>query len=290
MTGHGEAHHHADGVSIGVEVRTVNNRYLKVSIRTGEGYSSLESAIEAVVRETLRRGSVQLSIRIDREASSDDYQLCAPVLEGYLRQIELLQGAGGISGAVRIEQLLGLPGVVKTKSTSTELAERDWPAIERALREALSKLESMRRSEGAAMAADLLANCHQVASQLAHIEKRAPVVVEAYRTRMVDRLSKLMAEFNVSVTASDVVREVGMFAEKSDISEEIVRLRSHCEQFERVMKNEETPGRKLEFLTQEMFRETNTIGSKSNDAEIATFVIEIKTAIERMREMIQNVE
>jgi uncharacterized protein (TIGR00255 family) len=290
MTGHGEAHHHTDGVSIGVEVRTVNNRYLKVSIRTSEGYGSLESSIEQVVRETLRRGSVQLSLRIDRESSSDDYQLNAAVLQGYLRQIEQLQGSGGISGAVRIEQLLSLPGVVKTHSTSTELAERDWPAIQQALREALAKLEAMRRSEGAAMAVDLLSNCQVVASQLVFVEKRAPAVIDAYRTRLVDRLSKLLAEFNVSVTAADIVREVGMYAEKSDISEEVVRLRSHVEQFERVMKNEETPGRKLEFLTQEMFRETNTIGSKSNDAEIATHVIEIKTAIERMREMIQNVE
>lgn len=140
------------------------------------------------------------------------------------------------------------------------------------------------------MAADLLANCQQVAAQLAHIEVRAPLVVDSYRQRLVDRLAKLLAEFDVTVTTADVVREVGMFAEKSDISEEIVRLRTHCEQFQKVMKTEETPGRKLEFITQEMFRETNTIGSKSNDSEIARYVIEIKTAIERMREMIQNIE
>ena len=148
----------------------------------------------------------------------------------------------------------------------------------------------MRADEGRAMADDLRTNCQAVAGELAAIEVRAPLVVESYRDRISERLKKLLAEFDVSVEASDVIREVGLFAERSDISEEIVRLRSHLDQFDSIMQIAESSGRKLEFLTQEMFRETNTIGSKANDAEIARHVIEIKAAIERMREMIQNIE
>lgn len=140
------------------------------------------------------------------------------------------------------------------------------------------------------MTADLSANLRTIATELAAIEVRAPLVIEGYRTRIQDRLNKLLAEYGVTIQAADVVREVGMFAERTDISEEVVRLRSHLEQFELVMLGEENPGRKLDFLTQEMFREVNTIGSKANDGEIARRVIEIKSIIERIREMVQNVE
>ena len=125
---------------------------------------------------------------------------------------------------------------------------------------------------------------------MAEIERRAPLVADAYRARLNERLGKILAEFDVALQPGDLVREVGIYAERSDISEETVRLRSHLEQFAAIMALEESSGRKLEFLTQEMFRETNTIGSKANDVLIARHVIEIKAAIERMREMIQNIE
>src|SRR5207248_9259785 len=134
---------------------------------------------------------------------------------------------------------------------------------------------------------DLALNARAIASELTRIEARAPIVVEAYRVRLTDRLNKLLADVGVRAEPADVVREIGIFAERSDISEEIVRLRSHLEQFDTVMGLAESSGRKLEFLIQELFREINTIGSKSTDVEIARHVIEIKTAIERLREMIQ---
>jgi uncharacterized protein (TIGR00255 family) len=140
------------------------------------------------------------------------------------------------------------------------------------------------------MAADLQRNARTVAVMLQEIERRAPVVVEAYRRRLLERLNTLLADYATSVEPADVVREVGVFADRSDISEEVVRLRSHLEQFESIAGGEESNGRKLEFVIQEMLRETNTIGSKANDAEIAHHVVEIKTALERIREMIQNVE
>jgi uncharacterized protein (TIGR00255 family) len=159
-----------------------------------------------------------------------------------------------------------------------------------ALESAMQNLAQMRTDEGRAMAADLRANCQALAIELTHIEARAPLVVTAYRERLAERLRAALAEFAVTLDPGDIIKEVGIFAERSDISEEIVRLRSHLEQFDSIMELPESSGRKLEFLTQEMFRETNTIGSKANDVQIARHVIDIKAGIERIREMIQNVE
>jgi len=137
---------------------------------------------------------------------------------------------------------------------------------------------------------DLRVNCRTISDELQRIEQRCPQVIQAYQDRLGERLNRLLAELDVSVTPADLVREVGIFAEKSDISEEIVRLRSHLDQFTAIMDQEGSYGRKLDFLTQEIFREVNTIGSKANDAQIARHVVDIKAAIERIREMIQNVE
>ena len=148
----------------------------------------------------------------------------------------------------------------------------------------------MRIDEGRAMAADLAANCRTIAVHLERIAQRAPLVGDGYRGRLEERLKKVLADFQVVLDPRELVKEVSIFAERGDISEEITRLRSHLDQFDAIMGLAESAGRKLEFLTQEMFRETNTIGSKANDVEITADVIEIKTAIERIREMIQNVE
>ena len=151
-------------------------------------------------------------------------------------------------------------------------------------------MTAMRAEEGRAMAADLAANCRRSPGELEAIDARAPLVVDRYRARLTERLTKMLAEYQITLEPADLIREISIFAERSDISEEIVRLRSHLEQFDDTLDLPESSGRKLEFLTQEMFRETNTIGSKANDVQIARHVIEIKAAIERIREMIQNVE
>jgi uncharacterized protein (TIGR00255 family) len=290
MTGHGEAHRHVDGVSVAVEVRTVNNRYFKFSFRATEGYQSLEPQVESLVRQHVRRGTIQVSLLVNREPRAEDYRLNEVVVQGYLNQLERLLGPSKAGEAVPIASLLTLPGVVREPTAELELIEAQWPLIESVLVEALTNLDKMRIEEGRTMAGDLTANARAIAAELAAVERRAPQVVEAYRARLNDRLNKLLGELGVQIQPADIVREVGIFAERTDIAEEIVRLRSHLEQFDTVMATEESSGRKLEFLTQEMFRETNTIGSKANDAEIARHVIEMKSAIERMREMIQNVE
>ena len=147
----------------------------------------------------------------------------------------------------------------------------------------------MRGTEGEAMKFDMVSNIGAIETELASIEKLAPTVSESYSKRLTDRINKLLEKFEVTVTASDVIKEVGMFADRTDVSEETVRLATHLEQF-RLVIQEPTPGKKLDFLVQEMLRETNTIGSKANNSDIAKHVVEIKTAIERIREMVQNIE
>lgn len=290
MTGFGEAHAECDGLTVSVEVRTVNNRYLKLSTRTSEAYASLEPQIESLVRERIRRGTVQVTVRAARAHSADNYRIDADVLTSYRRQLERIGGNGQESRPVPLESLLGLPGVIIENTPSVCEATDDWPAIRDTLSSAIDRMDAMRLKEGRAMMADVKANLRSMGTCLAEIQQRAPLVVESYRNRLIERVQKALAEFQVTLDPADLLREVSLFSERSDISEEVVRLRSHLEQFDQLVESPESAGRKLDFLTQEMGRETNTIGAKANDVQIARCVIEIKSAIERIREMIQNVE
>jgi uncharacterized protein (TIGR00255 family) len=290
MTGFGEAHQQQDGLAVAIEVRTINSRFFKLSVRSSEGYNSLEPRIDEVVRESVRRGTVQVNLRVDRLRSAEAYKINADVLGRYRQQLQALYREWDVAATVPVEALLPLPGVVDDQSTAMFDPDEEWPTIRSTLQAALENLAHMRVEEGRAMAADLAANCRTIAAGVAEIERRAPLMVAAFRSRLEERLKKVLAEFQVVLDPADLIREVSLFAERGDISEEIVRLRSHLDQFDAIMALPESSGRKLEFLTQEMFREANTIGSKASDVEIAKHVIEIKTAIERIREMIQNIE
>lgn len=290
MTGFGEAHSQREGLAVAVEVRTINSRFFKLAVRTGEGYGLLEPQIEAIVRKRIRRGTIQVMVRVDRLRLPEDYRINTQVLDRYRRQLESLYREWDLSGAVSPQSLLSLPGVVDEDAGALAAPSADWPLIGETLEEAMEKLARMRAEEGRAMAGDLKANCRAAAASLTQIRRRAPLVADAYRARLEERLKRTLAEYDVVLDVADLVREVSLFAERGDISEEIVRLQSHLDQFDTTMDLPESSGRRLEFLTQEMLRETNTIGSKANDVEIAREVIEIKTAIERIREMVQNIE
>ncbi len=290
MTGYGEAQCQRDGLTATVEARTINSRYFKLSIKCAEGYNTLEPEIENVVRQQIRRGTVQVSLRVDRPQSLDGYRLNKPLLTSYRNQFDELLREWNVQAKPSLEWMLLLPGVADERISTHADVAADWPLIRSTLEAALANMAQMRVGEGRAMAADLSANCRSIDTELGHIALRAPLVVAAYRARLNDRLQKTLAEFQVSLEPSDLLKEVSIFAERSDISEEIVRLRSHIVQFDELLEVEESSGRKLEFLTQEMFREVNTIGSKANDVAISRHVIEIKSSIERIREMIQNVE
>ncbi len=290
MTGYGESQTQEDRLAVSVEVRCINSRYLKLSIRSSDGYGPIDPKIESLVRERIRRGTIQVNVRIERAADAEDYRLNEEVLGGYRSQLKQIQEAWGNHQPIDPQQLLILPGVVSEAPRGAEEMGQDWPVIRETLTRALAGLDLMRREEGKAMAADLTANLDAIRTALGEVEKRAPLVVEAYRARLNDRIGRVLAELNATLEPADILKEVSLFADRSDISEEIVRMRSHLEQFREIMGSAEPSGRKLDFLTQEMVREGNTIGSKANDVDIARHVIEIKAAVERIREMIQNVE
>jgi uncharacterized protein (TIGR00255 family) len=290
MTGFGEARRQENEIAVAVELRTVNNRYFKFSLRISEGYGSLEPHIESAVRQQIKRGTLNVSIRIDRLAAPEDNVLNLDVLHNYRRQIERYQAERQLPRGVAVEHLLSLPGVIREPEVTKDLAESARTIVEATVHDALATLAEFRAEEGRAMQSDMSANCEIIGVELAKIAMRAPLLVDNYRNRLHERVASLLEEYQVSLQPADLVREVSIFAERSDISEEIVRLRSHLEQFAAIMAAEESAGRKLEFVIQEMFREVNTIGSKSSDVDVARGVIEMKTAIERLREMIQNVE
>lgn len=290
MTGFGEARHQDDRLTVDVEVRTVNNRHLKLSARIAEPYAGLEPEIERLVREHLRRGSVQLSIRVDRPRKAEDYRLNAIALESYRDQIEKLRGAS--STPLDLSALLVLPGVVEDRRTAAEKTDphEDWPLFERVIKDALERLNESRAEEGRSMGDELLVMCGAISKHIERIAARGPEIVAAYQTRLLDRVRTLVEGLGVTIEPKDLIREVAIFAERGDIAEEVTRLRAHLEQYSRIISDEESGGRKLEFVVQEMGRETNTIGSKANDVTVSREVVEIKGLLEKIRELIQNVE
>ena len=295
MTGYGAGQHSQEGVSIGIEIRTVNNRYLKLHSRLPDGYAILEPRMEEVIRKHIRRGAVQLNVDVRRTIEADDYRINRDLLKYYAQQLAEVRVEGlaesNASLQVDLATLLSLPGVISDDKRKSTDAESDWPMLKSTLEAALQDLTKMRQIEGEAMAKDLSHQLSEIRHCASEVEKLAPQVVEAYQTRLTDRLNKLLKQHDVEVQPADVVREVGVFAERADISEEIVRLASHLDQFGEIMASKDGGGgRKLEFFVQELLRETNTIGSKANNAEIAKHVVEAKTSIERIREMVQNVE
>lgn len=290
MTGFGEVIEQRGGYAIAVELRTVNNRYFKLNIRTSEGYSSLEPLIESAIRETVKRGTVSCNLRIRHLASAEDFRLNTRVLNQYVDQLQEVAAKRNLDEMIRLEPLASLPGVVEQLSTESLDASKLWPLVEPTLRTAIEQLATMRTAEGEALADDLNDQCATVAACLDVIEGQAPMVSENYRKRIHDRVNEALSSLNVSLEPTDLVREVALYTDRADISEEIVRLRSHLQQFAEAQKLPESAGRKMEFICQEMGRETNTIGSKANDALISLQIVEIKTALERIREQIQNVQ
>ncbi len=290
MTGFGEARFQNQRWSVAVEVRTINNRHLKMSAKISEPYGSLEPDLERLVRETIRRGTVQVILRVERPRRAEDYRLNAVALASYRDQLRALLDFDAAHASIDLGPLLVLPGAVEERKPAADDNHEDWPALLAVATEALGKLQAARAEEGRAMAAELLALGKAIAIQLDQVVERVPEVVAAYQKRLTERVQALVQGQGVTIEPRDLIREVAILAERADITEELIRLRAHLAQYIDVIHEPESSGRKLEFVVQEMGRETNTIGSKANDVEISRCVVEIKGLLEKIRELIQNVE
>ncbi|SFH72784.1 YicC/YloC family endoribonuclease [Planctomicrobium piriforme] len=289
MTGHGDANGQNERLSVTIEVRSVNNRHLKVTVRCPDAFIALEANIDRVVREVISRGTLTIHLHIRHVNALSSYHVNSTVARQYFEQLRELSRELGLAEPAELTPLLALPGVIDD-GESRSVEESDWPLLETALITALENLQNFRRQEGAAMAAELRAMCLVIEENAEQIALRAPKVVAEYRERIKNRINDFLSTQSVKVDDNDLIREVSMFADRCDISEELTRLRSHLQQYRTLLDSDGSNGRKLEFLGQELFREINTTGSKANDVEIAHRVVEMKAAIEKMREIILNVE
>jgi uncharacterized protein (TIGR00255 family) len=289
MTGCGEAAV-ADGAnSCRVELRSVNNRFFKLSFRAREGFGILEPQAEELIRRRVRRGAVQVDLDVTGPAAPAARRLDRGQLEAYLEDLADFCAAHDLPMPRSIDALLGLPGILVDAPPDGAAVERAWPLVARAVEAALDRLDAMRRTEGEALAAAMRELLREISTLVAAIRVRVPQVLEEHRTRLVERVGRLLEQNGTSLSEADIAHEVALVADRSDVAEELVRLESHVVQFDRLL-GEDAPGRSLDFLSQELAREANTIASKSLDVETAHAVVELKTRIERLREQVQNVE
>ena len=290
MTGFGNASGQNERFSAAAEIKAVNNRYLKVSTRFPDVLASLEPEFERLIRESIARGTVSLNLRFAPVGQGSRYHIVPEVVAAYSHQLRQIGVQQSLPVPDWSDAILSLPGVVADQLGSTVNPEDEWPLLEQTIREAIERLQEFRQREGEAMQRDLALNCDIISERVELISRRAPEVVSAYRDKVLDRVTELLKGSGASVQPNDLIREVSVFADRCDINEEITRLRCHVEEFRKVMDAPQSQGRKLDFLSQEIFREINTTGSKASNVEIAHHVVEMKAAVEKIREVLQNVE
>lgn len=288
MTGFGAATAQAPGGRLTVEVRSVNHRFSEVQIRLPKDLSALEEPTRAVVQGKVQRGRVEVVVtREDGAKRTKAVRADLELASAYARALREIAGMVGAAGEVTLAQVAALPDVLRVEDDRGEV-EMLWPALEVAVAAATDALVAMRTAEGRRMASDLQERLEAIGRLLEAVSERAGDVVRVYSERLRARLAELLTE--VPVDETRIATEIALFAERSDISEELVRLRSHIVQFRQTLGEEGAVGRKLEFILQEMGRETNTIGSKANDLDITRAVIAIKSELESLREQVQNIE
>lgn len=291
MTGYGDAQGALEGIEFTVEVRCLNNRYYKPSIRLGEDFTYLEPTIDVLLRKAVSRGSLIYTLRVRPAEESASVEVNHQAMRSLLHDLRELERDLGFEGLnIDLSGLLQVPGVIRPIEYNQDRQEKFKELVVKLTKQALENLSEMRRREGKTLQDDLLGQVKIIREQLELIGRAAPEVVRTYQAKLTQRAAELLSGTQVTVTEDDLAREIAIFAERCDISEEIVRLRSHLDHFEKVCESNSQAGRRLDFIAQEMLREANTIGAKASDATICEAVIDVKAAIDRIKEQSQNVE
>ncbi len=295
MTGFGRATRETPDETFEVEVRAVNNRSLKVQPRLSESASALAARVEQHVRETIDRGTIYVNVKHRRRGGSTAYKLDQTLLKAYVEQLRDVEKAllptGARPAPFTLAEAAALPGVVSLDDALEGDLEAFWERLKAPLDEAIRDLVAMRREEGKGIAHDLESLAARILQLAQAVEGRVEGAVEDYRAKLRARIDKLLKGTGIPIPEADLARELAMFADRSDISEELQRLRSHVTQLRATLAgNGEPVGRKLEFLAQELLREANTMASKSHDTSLVSSVLEIKLEVEKVREQVQNVE
>jgi uncharacterized protein (TIGR00255 family) len=298
MTGFGAASADAggEGTNCSVEVRTVNNRFFKTVIKLPDKLTAMEPEIDKILREHLARGSVVLAVAIKDQVDASSVKINRQLLETYVQAAKdacaaLAKMPGGVlNPRVDAAALLALPGVIETGDDTAAYLSTHREVVLKLCRAAIANVTEMRKKEGAALAQDLAKHLAVIREDLGHVSKLAPSVAKQYHEKLRARVLQMVSDSKLSLSDQDLLKEVALFTDRADISEEINRLGGHLDQFEAVCQKESEAGRKLDFIAQEMLREANTIASKANDSEISKRCVNIKSAIDRIKEQVQNVE
>ncbi|MDP2688913.1 MAG: YicC/YloC family endoribonuclease [Deltaproteobacteria bacterium] len=285
MTGYGRGEFELDGEVYSIEARCLNHRFIDISLRTPERFSPFDLKIREEIKKRFARGSFSVFINLVSKGVSE-LKLNPALVELYRQAGQRLKEEFGVSGEVDIPTLLRMKEIF-TAEKRGPLVDSDWEAVNKALSGALGQVEEWRKREGAALKDDLLSKLSAVEGLLFGIEARLPKVVEAYRERITADMEKLIGG---TVDPARILLEAAVFAERADVNEEVVRLKSHLELFRKFLKFDEPVGKRLDFLCQEIGREVNTIGSKPSDVKITQTVVEMKGEVEKIREQVQNIE
>ncbi len=288
MTGFGSGTAAAGAESLTVEVRAVNHKFCEVKVRLPRELSALEASLIKQVKDTLARGAVDVVVRrAARTAAGVVPQVDVGLAREYLRAWKDLASELGLPDTVSVRDIATSLNVIRLEEPQLPLDDAQG-AVTQALTAALAQLRVMREKEGVALASDLGARLAQVATWVKEVQALAPKAIETYRARLAERIAELSQ--GLAVDPQRLAQEVAFFAERTDVAEEMTRLDSHLVQFHELLRSKEPSGRKMDFLVQEMHREVNTTGSKSQHADISARVMQLKAELERIREQVQNVE
>ncbi len=288
MTGFGRGVHTSDGTRVVVEIRSVNRKQADINLRLPPELDHLEIRLRDEALKVMARGRAEIRVTLELPPSAAAVRINAPLATAYARELQNLAHTLSLEGGVTLEALLRCPGVLQAGADDRN-PEEDWARVEPAFRLALTEFNAMREREGKALETDLAERISELQAATARIREQAPDVTRRYREQLLQRL-QLAGLPQTSTEDERVLKEIVLFADRSDINEELTRLASHFAQFEDCRRARDPVGRKLDFLAQEINREVNTIGAKANDALIAADVVALKTGLERFREQAQNVE
>lgn len=289
MTGFGRGAVAESEFAVTVELKTVNNRFLDIALRFSSELQPLESTIKRLIGNRLSRGRVDVNLTYER-TSEIIYELNRPMISGYLSAMKKMQADFNLSGEPDLNVIARLPNVLLPKKD--DLSNEFILGVEKAVNSALDDLEKMRENEGLMLKDELLFRLGEIENRLPNIESQAATVTDEYRQRLTKRINDLLSKSDsqIEIDQARLAQEVAFLSDRCDISEEIQRLKSHIEQFRQILIEEKEVGKRLDFLTQELNREANTIASKTNNLVIKENALAIKSEIEKIREQVQNVE
>ncbi len=288
MTGFGRSHEVLNGRDITVEIRAVNHRYYEFSCRIPRSLGFMEEKLKSLLQGSINRGKVEVSLLVyNVDAPDEKISINKEVVKEYIDALRSVKDEFNLSDDLALSNVMRIPDaftVIKTEADEEQL----WADVKSVAESALGRFIQMRETEGERMKADILARLSTIEGWVGIVEERSPSIVEDYRKKLYDRMCEVLN--NTNFDENRILLEAGIFSEKTAVDEETVRLRSHISQFRSMLESKEAVGRKLDFLVQEMNRETNTIGSKVQDIEVTRIVVDQKSEIEKIREQIQNIE